>query len=64
MRFNWGVLYIVGKIFLRTIRHCPYIFKTKRIDLKKNMSNQSFGTTRIPVLDSHLGVLGKSDIWM
>ncbi len=27
--FNWSVLYIVEKIFLRVIRYCPHIFKKK-----------------------------------
>jgi hypothetical protein len=27
MKSNWGVLYIVGKIFLRAIRYFLFIFK-------------------------------------
>jgi hypothetical protein len=26
-RSNWGVLYIIRKIFLRAIKYCPHIFK-------------------------------------
>jgi hypothetical protein len=28
MKFNWGVLYVVGKIFLKSIRYCCCILKT------------------------------------
>jgi hypothetical protein len=31
MSCDWGVLYIVRKIFLRAIRYCPQILKTKLI---------------------------------
>jgi hypothetical protein len=30
MRFNWTVLYIIGKMFSRDIRYCP-------LTLKKNL---------------------------
>jgi hypothetical protein len=32
--FNWGVLYIIEKIFLRAILYCPQFF-LKRLDLRK-----------------------------
>jgi hypothetical protein len=27
MSFDWGMLYIVGNIFLKVIKYCPCIFK-------------------------------------
>jgi hypothetical protein len=31
MSSNWGVIYIVGKIFLRATRYCPHILKKNLI---------------------------------
>jgi hypothetical protein len=36
MRSNWGVLYIVGKTFLKAIRRCPCMIK-KKFDLSGQM---------------------------
>ncbi len=33
MKFNWAMLYTVGKIFLRAIRFC-FSLKKKKLDLK------------------------------
>jgi hypothetical protein len=30
MNFDWGVLYTIGKIFLRDLRYYPHIFKKKK----------------------------------
>jgi hypothetical protein len=62
MRFNWDILYSIGKIFLRAIRYFPCIFKIDRFE--KDMNVQSFGTIKVPILGFHLGVLRKNDIWM
>jgi hypothetical protein len=34
MRSNWGMLYTIGKIFLRAITYYPFIPKN-RLDLRK-----------------------------
>jgi hypothetical protein len=50
MRYDWGVLYIIGKIFLRVIRYFPHIFKInlilERYEHPKFWNNKSpnFGT--------------------
>jgi hypothetical protein len=45
IRFNQGTLYIIGKIFLRVIRHCPCIFKInviwKRYECPKFWDNKT-----------------------
>jgi hypothetical protein len=53
MGFNWGMLCPFGKMFLRDISYCPRIFKA--IYFEKNMSVQSFGTLRVPILGFPLG---------
>jgi hypothetical protein len=57
MSSDWGVLYIVEKIFSKSIRHS--LAFSKNISFEKYMNVESFGTTKIPIL----GVPGKSDIW-
>jgi len=52
------MLYVVGKIFLRVIRYCHCIFR-KKTCFEKDMSIQSFGATRLPILGLPLGSLGE-----
>jgi hypothetical protein len=40
-RSNWGVLYIIRKIFLRAIKYCPHIFK--KIWFEKDMKTTILG---------------------
>jgi hypothetical protein len=49
MRSDWSMLYTIGKIFSRAIRHFPHIFKKNKKWLEKYMSVQSLGRTRIVV---------------
>jgi hypothetical protein len=55
MSFAWGMLYIVGKIFLKVIKYCLRFFKTNLI--WERYEQPKFW-------DSHLGIPKKSDIWM
>jgi hypothetical protein len=48
LTFDWGVLYTIGKIFLKAIRYYLRIFLKNLIE--KYMSIQSFGTTKVPIL--------------
>jgi hypothetical protein len=54
---DYGVLYTIGKIFLRVIRHCFHMLPKKNC-FEEDMSVQSFGTIGVPIL----GLLGKSAI--
>jgi hypothetical protein len=49
MNFDWGVLYTVGKIFLKAIKyfHCIII---KKDLFEKDMNIQSFWITRVLIL--------------
>jgi hypothetical protein len=38
-RFNWSVLYIIGKIFSRAIKYCAFI-------LKKNFIQKIYGRSK------------------
>jgi hypothetical protein len=58
MRSNWGMLYVVIKIFLRFIRYCHRIFR-KKTCFEKHMSIQSFGATRVPILGLPFGNFGE-----
>jgi hypothetical protein len=49
MKSDWGLLYTVENIFMRTIRCCPCIVKIK-IKIEKYMGIQSFGTTKVPIM--------------
>ncbi len=53
MKSNWNMLHTVGKIFSKAIKYFP-------CTLKKILLGQQDSQ----FWDSHLGVLGKSDIWM
>jgi hypothetical protein len=57
MSFDSGMLYIIWKIILRAIRYCPQI--SKKIWLEKDMSIQSFETTKVPILGLPFGNLGE-----
>jgi hypothetical protein len=48
LTFDWGVLYTIGKIFLKAIRYYLRIFFKNLIE--KYMNIQSFGTTKVPIL--------------
>ncbi len=48
MNSNWGMLYIVGKIFLRAMKYCPQVSKNNWFE--KDINIQSFGTTKVPFL--------------
>jgi hypothetical protein len=60
---NWGVLYIVEKIFLGAIRYFPCIFK-KRLDLRKIWASKVLKQQKSQFWDYHLGISRKIDIWM
>jgi hypothetical protein len=55
-----NIQYIVGKIFSRVIRYFHCMFQI----VEENMSVQSFGITKVPILGLYLGVSGKNAIWM
>ncbi len=54
MTFDWGMLYIIRKIFLKIISCYPFVLR-KKTRFKKYMSVQSFGITKVPVLGLPFG---------
>ncbi len=57
MIFDWDVLNIVGKIFLKAIKYCSQMIKKDFFE--EDMSAQSFGITRVPILGLLFGSLDK-----
>ncbi len=62
MGFDWGMLYIVGKIF-ESYEIVPLNFQNKFV-LRKIQASKVLKQQESQIWDSHLEVLGKSDIWM
>jgi hypothetical protein len=60
MIFDLGIQYTIGKIFSMATKYFPCMFQI----VEENMNVQSFGITKILILGLHLGVSGKSAIWM
>jgi hypothetical protein len=58
MIFDWGVQYIVGKIFLRAIKYYLCMFQIGFFDIDMNIHNSK--TTKVPIL----GLPRKNTIWM
>jgi len=63
MKSNRGVLYTYGIIFFEGYK--IYVSHSqKKIDLKNIWASKVLGQQKSQFWDSHLGVLGKNDIWM
>ncbi len=45
---NWRMQYTIKKIFLKVIRYFPFMFQITCFE--KDMSIQSFGTTKVSIL--------------
>ncbi len=63
MRYDWNVLCTIGNIFSMAIKYYPCTFK-KNLIWEKYEHPKFWDNKESQFWDSHLGVPGKSDIWM